>query len=156
MPLSTRRAPPHALRRSGLFGSNGLNPFIVGEFIPHDSSLPLGSLQHDPAAGLNSERLYPTEAKSRSRQRRGRRSAIRGQPGKHMLASRFTPFVKVFGCRPFIDHCCPPRQGRRSKTSKEGNRESEGRRRRATYGDLRVAGVCCRAVGMTIKDDFEG
>ena len=26
----------------------------------------------------------------------------------------------------------------------------------ATYGDLRVAGVCCRAVGMTIKDDFEG
>src|SRR6202035_1526925 len=64
--------------------------------------------------------------------------------------------VKVFGFRPFIDHCCPPRQGRRSKTSKEGNRESEGRRRRATYGDLRVAGVCCRAVGMTIKDDFEG
>src|SRR3984893_6596481 len=38
--------------------------------------------------------------------------------------------VKVFGCRPFIDLCCPPRQGRRSKTSKEGNRESEGRRRR--------------------------
>jgi hypothetical protein len=63
--------------------------------------------------------------------------------------------VKVFGCRPLIDHCCPPRQGRRSKTSKEGNRESEGRRR-ATYGDLRVAGVCCGAVGMTIKDDFEG
>jgi superfamily I DNA/RNA helicase len=31
---------------------------------------------------------------------------------------------------PFIDHCFPPRQGRRSKTSKEGNRESEGRRRR--------------------------
>jgi hypothetical protein len=26
----------------------------------------------------------------------------------------------------------------------------------ATYGDLRVAGVCYRAVGMTIKDDFEG
>jgi hypothetical protein len=26
----------------------------------------------------------------------------------------------------------------------------------ATYGDLRVAGVCCRAAGMTIKDDFEG
>jgi hypothetical protein len=22
--------------------------------------------------------------------------------------------------------------------------------------ELRVAGVCCRAVGMTIKDDFEG
>ena len=66
------------------------------------------------------------------------------------------PSYEVFGCRPFIDHCCPPRQGRRSKTSKEGNRESEGRRRRATYGDLRVAGVCCRAVGMTIKDDFEG
>ena len=64
--------------------------------------------------------------------------------------------VKVFGCRPFIDHCCPPRQGRRSKTSKEGNRESEGRRRRATYGDLRVAGVCCRAVGMTIKDAEKG
>jgi hypothetical protein len=63
--------------------------------------------------------------------------------------------VKVFGSRPLIDHCCPPRQGRRSKTSKEGNRESEGRRR-ATYGDLRVAGVCCGAVGMTIKDDFEG
>jgi hypothetical protein len=38
--------------------------------------------------------------------------------------------VKVFGFRPFIDHCCPPGQGRRSKTSKEGNRESEGRRRR--------------------------
>jgi hypothetical protein len=38
--------------------------------------------------------------------------------------------VKVLGCRPFIDHCCPPRQGRRSKTTKEGNRESEGRRRR--------------------------
>ena len=64
--------------------------------------------------------------------------------------------VKVFGCRPFIDLCCPPRQGRRSKTSKEGNRESEGLRRCATYGDLRVAGVCCRAAGMTIKDDFEG
>jgi hypothetical protein len=43
---------------------------------------------------------------------------------------RMTAPVKVFGCRPFIDHCCPPRQGRRSKTSKEGNRESEGRRRR--------------------------
>ena len=70
--------------------------------------------------------------------------------------SALTASVKVFGCRPFIDHCCPPRQGQRSKTSKEGNRESEGRRRRATYGDLRVAGVCCRAVGMTIKDDFEG
>ena len=40
------------------------------------------------------------------------------------------PSYEVFGCRPFIDHCCPPRQGRRSKTSKEGNRESEGRRRR--------------------------
>ena len=26
----------------------------------------------------------------------------------------------------------------------------------ATYRDLRVAGVCCGAVGMTIKDDFEG
>jgi hypothetical protein len=38
-----------------------------------------------------------------------------------------SPLVKVFGCRPFIDHCCPPRQGRRSKTSKEGNRESEAR-----------------------------
>ena len=45
--------------------------------------------------------------------------------GKKMSAN-----VKVFGCRPFIDLCCPPRQGRRSKTSKEGNRESEGRRRR--------------------------
>jgi hypothetical protein len=36
MPLSTRRSPLHALRRSGLFGSSGLNPFIVGEFTPHD------------------------------------------------------------------------------------------------------------------------
>jgi hypothetical protein len=26
MPLSTRRSPPHALRRSGLFGSNGAAP----------------------------------------------------------------------------------------------------------------------------------
>ena len=66
------------------------------------------------------------------------------------------PSYEVFERRPFIDLFCPPRQGRRSKTSKEGNRESEGRGRRATYGDLRVAGVCCRAVGMTIKDDFEG
>ena len=40
------------------------------------------------------------------------------------------PSYEVFGCRPFIDLCCPRRQGRRSKTSKEGNRESEGRRRR--------------------------
>jgi hypothetical protein len=55
------------------------------------------------------------------------------------VASNLSPFwnlvmksayVKVFGCRPFIGHCCPPGQGRRSKTSKEGNRESEGRRRR--------------------------
>src|SRR3984893_18496363 len=38
-----------------------------------------------------------------------------------------SPLVKVFGCRPFIDHCCPPRQGGRSKTSKEGYRESEAR-----------------------------
>ena len=38
-----------------------------------------------------------------------------------------TASVKVFGCRPFIDHCCPPRQVRRSKTSKEGYRESEAR-----------------------------
>jgi hypothetical protein len=53
MPLSIRRSPPHALRRSGLFGSNGLNPFIVGEFTPHDSNLQLGSLNHDPAACLN-------------------------------------------------------------------------------------------------------
>ena len=67
-----------------------------------------------------------------------------------------TGVVKVFGCRPFIDLCCPPRQGRRSKTSKEGNRELKGVAAAATYGDLRVAGVGCRAVGMTIKDDFEG
>src|ERR1700724_1716088 len=46
------------------------------------------------------------------------------------------------------NHCCPRTQGRRSKTSKEGNRESEGPRRRATYGDLRVACVFCPAVGM--------
>ena len=46
------------------------------------------------------------------------------------IGGQMTASVKVFGCRPFIDHCCPPRQGRRSKTSKEGNRESEGRRRR--------------------------
>jgi hypothetical protein len=26
----------------------------------------------------------------------------------------------------------------------------------ATYGDLKVAGVCRRAAGMTIKDEFEG
>ena len=45
-------------------------------------------------------------------------------------ACEMAAYVKVFGCRPFIDRCCPPRQGRRSKTSKEGNRESEGRRRR--------------------------
>jgi hypothetical protein len=45
MPLSTRRSPPHALRRSGLFGSNGLNPFIVREFTPHDSNLPFGILR---------------------------------------------------------------------------------------------------------------
>jgi hypothetical protein len=64
MPLSTRRSPPHALRRSGLFGSNDLNPFIVGEFIPHDSNLQLGSLNHDPAACLDSERISPSEAKS--------------------------------------------------------------------------------------------
>jgi hypothetical protein len=37
---------------------------IVGEFIPRDSSLQLGSLIHDPAASLNSERLDPSEAKS--------------------------------------------------------------------------------------------
>jgi hypothetical protein len=56
--LSTRRSPPHALRRAGLFGSNGLNagPFIVGEFTLHDSNLHLGSLNHDPAACLDSER----------------------------------------------------------------------------------------------------
>ena len=75
----------------------------------------------------------------------------------HSEPAAMTAIVKVFGCRPFIDRCCPPRQGRRSKTSKEGNRELEGRRRRRNlYGDLRVAGVCCRAVGMIIKDDFEG
>ena len=50
-------------------------------------------------------------------------SALAIQPAKSAI-------VKVFGYRPFIDRCCPPRQGRRSKTSKEGNRESEGRRRR--------------------------
>jgi len=49
---------------------------------------------------------------------------------RKLLLSPSTENVKVFGCRPFIDHRCPPREGRRSKTSKEGNRESEGRRRR--------------------------
>src|ERR1700731_2399209 len=80
MPLSTRRSPPHALRRAGLFGTNGLNggPFIVGEFTPHDSNLQLGRLNHDPAACLNSERVYPSEATSSGRQRRWRRSAIGG------------------------------------------------------------------------------
>jgi hypothetical protein len=48
-------------------------------------------------------------------------SALAIQPAKSAI-------VKVFGCRPFIDHCCPRRQGRRSKISKEGNRVSEGRR----------------------------
>jgi hypothetical protein len=39
--------------------------FIVGEFIPHDSSLPVGEFSnHDPGACLNSERLSPSEAKS--------------------------------------------------------------------------------------------
>jgi hypothetical protein len=36
---------------------------IVGEFIPHDSSLPFGSSNHDPAACLNSEHMDPSEAK---------------------------------------------------------------------------------------------
>ena len=41
-----------------------------------------------------------------------------------------TGIVKVFGCRPSSTLAGAPGQGRRSKTSKEGNRESEGRRRR--------------------------
>jgi hypothetical protein len=62
MPLRTRRSPPHALRRSGLFGSNGLNPFIFGEFTRSDSNLQLGSLNRDPAARLHSERSSPRDA----------------------------------------------------------------------------------------------
>jgi hypothetical protein len=37
---------------------------VLSEFIPHDSSLPLGRLNHDPAACLNSERIEPSEAAS--------------------------------------------------------------------------------------------
>jgi len=50
----------------GVFGSNGLNggPFLVGEFIPQDSSLPLGRFKHDLGTRLNSERIDPREAKS--------------------------------------------------------------------------------------------
>jgi hypothetical protein len=47
---------PFAMANGGLF--------IVGEFIPHDSSLPRGSSNNDPAARLNSDRLSPSEAKS--------------------------------------------------------------------------------------------
>src|ERR1700722_11993188 len=53
------------------------------------------------------------------------------------------PSYEVFGCRPFIDLCCPPRQGRHPKTSREGNASRKGVAAAATYGDSRVAGVCC-------------
>jgi hypothetical protein len=35
-------------------------------------------------------------------------------------------FVKVFGCRPFIEHCCPPGQSRRSKTFTGAARRFDG------------------------------
>jgi hypothetical protein len=54
---------PYAARLGRRQRLNG-GPFIVGEFIPHDSSLPLGRLNHDPAACLDSERISPSEAKS--------------------------------------------------------------------------------------------
>src|SRR3984893_8098210 len=63
------------------------------------------------------------------------------------------PSYEVFGCRPFIDHCCPPRQGRRSKTSKEGNRESEGRRRRCNLWGFESRWRLFSS-GRIIKDDF--
>src|SRR3984893_11984801 len=50
-------------------------------------------------------------------------------------------------------HCCPPRQGRRSKTSKEGNRESEGRRRRCNLWGFESRWRLFSS-GRIIKDDF--
>jgi hypothetical protein len=55
---STRATPQRPIRQQRP------NPFIVGEFTPHDSNLPLGSLNHDPAACLDSERIDPSDAKS--------------------------------------------------------------------------------------------
>ena len=67
--------------------------------------------------------------------------------------------VKVFGCRPFIDLLTIAVRRDRAGVRKPPRKETASRKgiaAAATYGDLRVAGVCCRAVGMTIKDDFEG
>ena len=42
-------------------------PFIVGEFTPHDSGLLSESLNNDPAACLNSERIFYKEGQVLSR-----------------------------------------------------------------------------------------
>jgi hypothetical protein len=65
------------------------------------------------------------------------------------------PSYEVFGCRAFIDHCCPREKAGVRKPPRKETASRKGVAAAATYRDLRVAGVCRRAVGMTIKDDFE-
>lgn len=54
MPLSTRRSFTRGTPR-GLFGRNGLMaaPFIIREFVAHDSRLRLGMLNHAPGDANN-------------------------------------------------------------------------------------------------------
>lgn len=64
-------------------------------------------------------------------------------------------FVKVFGCRPFIDLAVRRDSAGVRKPPRKETASRKGVAAAATYGDLRVARFSCRAVGMTIKNDFE-
>jgi hypothetical protein len=59
--------------------------------------------------------------------------------------------VKVFGCRPSM-HVSAWWVGRRSKMSKGRNRGLDGC---GGYGDLRLAGAVCRALGTELGDVIE-
>jgi hypothetical protein len=65
-------------------------------------------------------------------------SAFLGKSGNHLRLMSFSEFVKVFGCRPLMDSAASA-GGRRTKTSKGGNRDGGTCEDAPHYGDLSAA-----------------